>query len=70
MADSENIQQLKTAVDAMNRISKCVRAYDEGKVILFNGMEVPFSTAQINAMKQDYVATKATLITALNAITG
>jgi len=67
---SENMKQVQTAIAAMNRINAAVTAYEAGKVTLFNGMDVPFSLAQIDALKADFVASKNTLIDALNAITG
>lgn len=66
---SENMKKVQTAIDAMNRINLAVRAYEEGKVTLFNGMDVPFSAEQIQALKADFVASKAALIAALNGIT-
>ncbi len=67
---TENQKQVQIAITAMNRINAAVTAYEQGKVTLFNGMEVPFSGEQITALKQDFLASKATLIAALNSITG
>ena len=64
------MKQVQTAIAAMNRINAAVTAYEAGKVTLFNGMDVPFSASQIDALKADFVASKNTLINALNAITG
>jgi len=64
------MKQVQIAINSMNRINSAVNAYETGKVTLFNGMDVPFSTAQINALKADFVASKNTLIEAINAITG
>ena len=71
MADqSENMKQVDIITNCANRIRAAVTAYENGKVTLFNGADVPFSAEQVTALKADFVATKASMIAALNAIAG
>lgn len=66
---TENQKQVAIAIRAMNRINAAVNAYEQGKVTLYNGIDVPFSSELIATLKGDFVSSKQTLIAALDAIT-
>jgi len=65
-----NMKQMQILINCTNRANAALKSYEDGKVTLFNGMEVPIAVAQITALKADFVATRTAAIEAWNAITG
>lgn len=70
MADSPNMQKIKSANNLTSLMYELIRTYEAGVLDGPGGLEYPLTAQHITDLKQQFVSLRTQCIAALNGIVG